>query len=131
MEKHILNISGKRSTAFIGEEIAIATNRDSNEETKFEWDAVRVFRVDPEWAKRQQLKTGKKIDPYRVGVAKCTIWEGERDRYRVFYCRTLPQVLGIVRMHLPIFDQEIAEKLKLNNAPIRTLEHESSRSPVE
>lgn len=131
MENHILNVSGKRSVGFVGEEIATATDRDTNEETRFEWDTVRVFKVDPEWARRQEAKTGRKIDPYYVGVAKCTIWIGDKDRYRVLSARTLPQILGMVRMHVPKFDREIAEKLKLNNAPLRTLEHEPSRSPME
>jgi hypothetical protein len=131
MDKHILNISGKRSTAFMGKEIAAATNRGSSEETEFDWDTVRVFRVDPEWARQQQAKTGKVIDPYRVGIAKCTIWEGERDRYRVFYARTLQQVNGIVRTNLPQFEREISDKLRLNTVtPPRQLQHERGRGQV-
>jgi hypothetical protein len=128
--KHILNISGKRSTGFIGEEIAMASNRDTSEETKFEWDAVRVFKIDPEWAARQEAKNGKKLDPYRLGSARCTIMEGDRDRYRVFYAKTLMQVVGIVRSHLPVFYRDIEEQLRFHNAP-RTLEYASRTSPME
>jgi len=118
-DKHILNISGRQSIAFMGEEIASASNRDTSEETKYEWDAVRVFKIDPEWADRQERKTGNKIDPYIVGFAKATLWVGEHNRFRVFYARTLPQVLGIVRSHLPAFHREIEEQLRLNNAPTK------------
>lgn len=130
MERHSLNVSGKRSVGFYGEEIAWATNRDTNEDTRFEWDDVRVFKIDPAWKARQEEKLGKKLAPYTVGVARCTIMKGDRDRYKVFDAWKLPQVIGIVRSHLPEFEIEITEKLKLNT-PLGTLEHESSRSPVE
>ena len=119
-----LNISGKRAIAFMGEEIAMATIRDTSRETKSRWEAVRIYEVDPEWAERQKEKTAKETAPYRVGIAKCTIWEGERDDYKVCRAWAKPEILGIVRMHVPKLDQEIADQLGISNAPIRRLEHE-------
>ena len=118
-----LNISGKRAVAFMAEEIAMATTRDTSKETKSRWEAVRIYEVDPEWAERQKEKTAKETAPYRVGIAKCTIWEGERDRYRVFYAKNRIQILGIVRSHLPAFEREIEDQLKLNTAPTRRLDY--------
>jgi hypothetical protein len=132
-----LNISGRRSTGFYGEEIAGESNRETSEDTRFEWDAVRIFEVDPVWAREQEEKefkrTGRriKIDPYRVGIARCTIMEGDRDKYRVFYCKTIEQVLRVVQSHLPIFHREIEEQLRFYNAPTGGLGHESRARTVE
>ena len=119
-----LNISGKRAVAFMGEEIAMATTRDTSKETKSRWEAVRIYEVDPEWAERQKEKTAKETAPYRVGIAKCTIWEGERDNYKVFHAWAESKILGILRMHVPKLGQEIADQLGIGNAPVRRLEHE-------
>jgi hypothetical protein len=126
-----LNVSGRRPIAFMGEEIAMESNRETSEKTRFDWDAVRVFKLDPVWAAQQEKKTGKRLDPYRVGIARCTKWEGERDRYRVFYARTVPQICGIVRSHLPIFLRSIEEQLRITNSTVGALEHESSRNSME
>jgi hypothetical protein len=111
-----LNRTGERAIAFMGEEIAIASTRDTSEETKTRWYTARVFETDR---------------GYKVGIAYVTIWEGERDNYMVLKAKTKQQVLGIVRMHIPALDQKIADQLGIENAPIRTLEYEPSRSPVE
>jgi hypothetical protein len=111
-----LNRTGERAIAFMGEEIAIASTRDTSEETKTRWHTVRVFETD---------------HGYNVGLAFVTLWEGERDNYQVLKAKTKQQVLGIVRMHIPALDQAIADKLGIRNGPIGRLEHESSRSPVE
>lgn len=111
-----LNRTGERAIAFMGEEIAVASTRDTSEETKTRWHTVRVFQTD---------------NGFKVGVAYVTIWEGERDNYLVLKAKTKPQVLGIVRMHVPALDQKIADELGIRNEPIRTLAYEPSRSPVE
>lgn len=130
MQKHILNISGRQSIAFMGEELAMASNRDTSEKTTTEWDTVRIFKVDPVWAKNQQAKTGKVIDPFKVGWEHRSIWEGDHNRYRVLHTKTLEQAVGVVRSHIPQFEREISDKLRLNN-PLGALRHEPSRSPVE
>lgn len=109
-----LNRTGERAIAFMGEEIAIASTRDTSEETKTRWYTVRVFATD---------------HGYNVGIAFVTIWEGERDNYKVLKAKTKQQVLGVVRMHIPALDQQIADQLGIINAPIR--DYESNRSPVE
>jgi hypothetical protein len=106
-DKHILNISGKQSVAFMGAEIAMASNRDTNEKTEVEWDAVRVYRIDPDWAAQQEKKNGKKILPFTLGFQKGTLWLGDRNRFKVFYANNIPQVLDIVRSHLPEFHRGI------------------------
>jgi hypothetical protein len=130
--KHSLNISGKRSVTFMAEEIAFASNRETSEETMDDWDAVKVYKIDPDWAAQQEKETGSKIDPYTVGVARCSKWLGKRDRYRVFYCQTIGQILGIVKSHATIFLREIEEELRLNGyTPTGELGHESRARPVE
>ena len=129
--RHELNISGRRSIGFYGEEIAGGSNRETDENTRWEWDAVRIFKIDPDWAKHQEEKTGKKLDPYRVGIARCTKMEGDRDKYRVFYCKTLDQILQIVKSHLPIFNREIEEQIRYYNVPTGGLGDESRARPVE
>lgn len=129
--KQELNISGKRAIAFMGKLLAMASDRDTSEQTTTEWDSVLVYEVDPKWAAQQEKKNGKRIDPYTIGFAKCTKWIGDRDRYKVFYARTVQQVFGVVRSQMPKFLREIEEKLRLNEAPTGTLEYEPSRSPVE
>lgn len=134
-----LNISGKRAISFIGEEIAYVSNRETSEETRRLWDDVRIYRLDPEWAEEQYQKNKQKygdrarrLEPYRLGIAKCTSWEGSRDNYRVFYCRSIEQVLDIVRAQVPHLHREVGEELRLGTTPSRgALEHESRRSPVE
>jgi hypothetical protein len=111
-----LNRTGERAIAFMGEEIAIASTRDTSEETKTRWNTVRVFSTD---------------NGYNVGLAFVTLWEGERDHYQVLKAKSKQQVLGIVHMHAPALDQKIADKLGIKNRPIGELEYESSRSPVE
>lgn len=125
-----MNISGRQSIAFIGEEIAMASNRNTSKDTETEWDTVRVFRIDPEWARNQQAKTGKVIDPFKVGWEHRTIWEGDPNRYRVFHVRTIEQAAGIVRSWIPHLEREICEGLRLNNPP-QLLEHETRRSAME
>lgn len=125
-----LNISGKRSVAFMGREIAFVSSRETSEDTYYEWDALKIYEIDPEWALQQEKNSGRKIDPYTVGIARCTKWMGSRDRYRVFHARTLKDVLGIVHSRLPVFDREVQEQLKLNNEPLRNLGNEPRRSSV-
>jgi hypothetical protein len=127
-----LNISGRRSIGFYGELIATENNRETSEDTQFEWDRVKIFKIDPEWARQQAEKTGKVLDPYRVGIARCTKMEGDRDQYRVFYCKTIEQILGVMQSHLPVFHHKIEEQLRFYNTPTGGLEHEfPARSPVE
>jgi hypothetical protein len=132
-----LNISGRRSISFMGEELAIVNNRETSEKTKRLWDEVRVYRLDPEWAEEQYQNNRKRygnrarrLEPYRLGIAECTKWEGRRDYFRVFYCRSLEQVTDIVRSKVPHLSREVEEELRLSSHPQEVLD-ESRRSPVE
>jgi hypothetical protein len=135
-----LNISGRRSISFMGEELAYVSNRETSEETKRLWDDVRIYRLDPDWAEEQYQKNrkrfgnkAKRLEPYRLGLAKCTRWEGSWDTYRVFYCRTLEQVRNIVRAQVPHLHRETEDQLRLSTAPPQeALEHDArTRNPVE
>lgn len=129
--KESLNISGKRSITFMAEAIAFASNRETSEETMDDWDAVKVYKIDPDWAAKQERETGTHIDPYTVGIARCTKWIGKRDRYKVFHCQTIGQILGIVKSHARIFLREIEEEMRLNGyTPTRILDHEARRNPM-
>jgi len=129
--KHILNISGKQSIAFMGEEIAMASNRDTGGSTDVEWNAVRIFKIDPEWADQQERKNGKRILPYTLGFQKGELWLGGSNLFRVAHANNISQVLDIVMSRLPIFHREIEEQLRLNNSPTGVLEHESRARSVE
>lgn len=129
-EQH-LNISGKRSVSFMGEEIVFVSNRETSDATWNEWDAVKVYRIDPDWASDQEKKNGKPIDPYTVGIARCTKWKGSRDRYKVIDAKTIEQVLEIVMRQVPIFHREVEEQLKVNKTPLEARDYEPSRSSVE
>jgi hypothetical protein len=122
MEEHSLNISGKQSLTFMGEELAMVSSRNTSKDTRYEWDTVRVFRVDPVWARNQQAKTGKVISPFKVGWEHRSTWEGDPNRYRVFHPRTLEQAVGIVRSWVPQFEREISYKLRINTQSPGTLQ---------
>lgn len=114
-ENHILNKSGTQSVGFRGEEIAKATDRDTNEKAKFEWDSVRVFRIDPEWAKQMEadaLQRGKKIHvaPYWVGICKGTLWATKHSRFKILYAETVTDALALVQ---PKFQEVVQEQLRL------------------
>jgi len=131
MERHSLNISGRQPLTFMGEEIATASDRGTSKKTIDEWDTIRVFRVDPIWARNQQAKTGKIISAFKVGWEHRSTWEGDHNRYRVFHPNTLEQAVGIVGSWVPQFEREISYKLRINNQAPGTLQHESSRSSME
>lgn len=133
-----LNISGKRAVSFWAEELAYVSNRETSEETKRRWDDVRAYKVDPEWAEEQYQKArarfgnrARKLEPFRLGIARCTTWDGERDSYRVFYLNTIEQMLDVLRSQVPHLYREVEEELRLSTAPPRKLEHETRRSAVE
>lgn len=137
MQMHDLNISGKRAISFKGEQIAHATNRETTEKTIREWDDVKVYRLDPVWIEEQYQKSlsqygdrAKRLEPYALGVAKCTTILGDRDFYRVRYPRTLKEALDMVRSLVPQLHREVEEELRLTNSPLPT-GHEAGRSPVE
>jgi hypothetical protein len=131
MQTYILNKSGRQSVAIVGTEIASISNRDTSEATKTKWDTLRVIKLDPEWKTKQEEKTRTTLDPYWIGIAQCTLWPGEHNSYRILYAKTVEKVLAVVRMHLPAFDQSIADQLGIKNVPIREMEYEPGRSAVE
>ncbi len=129
--KQHLNISGKRSVTFMAELIAHASNRETSEETKDSWDRVAVYKIDPDWAAKQERENGVKILPYTVGIARCTRWKGGRDRFKVIDTNTIEQAVDIVRSRIPIFLHQIEEQLRLNNTQPEPVEdYEPGRSPL-
>lgn len=137
MQMHDLNISGKRAISFKGELLAHASNRETSETTIREWDDVKVYRLDPQWIEEQYQKAvtqygdrAKRLEPYALGIAKCTTILGDRDFYRVLYPRTIQGALDTVRSMVPHLYRELGEELRLGNSPQAT-GHETGRSPVE